>query len=74
MRTTIELPDELLKRAKARAALDGRSLKQLFIEAVEERLSERKAGGRRPPPVFGSPDAKPIDVLTPEQMDEAMFG
>ena len=74
MRTTIELPDELLKRAKSRAALDGTSLKQFFIQALEDTLSARKSKVRRPPPVFGSHDAKPLDVLTPEQMDEAMFG
>ena len=38
MKTTIELPDELLRRAKATAATRGISLKRLFTEALEERV------------------------------------
>jgi hypothetical protein len=74
MRTTIELPDELLRRAKSRAALAGVSLKEFFIEAVEQKLGAQAAKTRRPPPVIGSAKARRIRVLTPEQIDEAMFG
>ena len=45
MKTTIELPDELFRRAKATAASRGMSLKELFTQAVEERLHH---GGSRP--------------------------
>ena len=38
MKTTIELPDELLRRAKATAATRGISLKRLFSEALEQGL------------------------------------
>ena len=74
MRTTIELPDELLAQAKVRAALGGISLKQFFIQAIEQRLAPEKTKVRRPPPAIGSPGARPIGVLTREQVDEAMFG
>jgi len=74
MRTTIELPDELLTRAKSRAALNGISLKEFFIQAIKHKLLPEKRKARRPPPAIGSPDAPRIGVLTPEQMDEAMFG
>jgi len=70
----IELPGELLERARARAKAEGTSLNQLFILALEENLSSSKPSVRRAPPAFDSPDAQPIKVLTPEQMDEAMFG
>jgi hypothetical protein len=70
MRTTIELPDELLARAKSNAALSGISLKEFFIEAVEQRLAKT----RRPPPVVGSEKARRIGVLKPEQIDAAFFG
>jgi predicted transcriptional regulator len=43
MKTTIELPDQLLRRAKALAASEGRSLKQLLSEALEERLRASEA-------------------------------
>jgi len=34
MRTTIELPDELYRRAKATAAMQGISLKDLFVQGL----------------------------------------
>ena len=74
MRTTIELPDELLAQAKSRAALQGVSLKEYFIHAIEQSLAPAKAKVRRPPPAIGSARAHRIGVLTSEQIDEAMFG
>ena len=71
MRTTIELPDELLRQAKARAAIAGISLREFFIAAVEQRLSAAQGKVRRPPPTIDGPQ---LDVLSPDQMDEAMFG
>jgi hypothetical protein len=40
MRTTIDLPDELLRQAKARAALDGMKLKELITRFVEQGLGQ----------------------------------
>ena len=74
MRTTIELPDELLTQAKSRAALRGISLKDFFIQAIEQTLAPEKHKVRRPPPVVGSANGRRIGILTPEQTDEAMFG
>ena len=74
MRTTIELPDELLARAKSRAALAGISLKEFFIESLERRLAGENQKTRRPPPAIGKAKSRRIGVLTPEQIDEAMFG
>ena len=73
MRTTIELPDELLRRAKSRAAASGISMREFFIDAIERRLAPAKKI-RRAPPAIGSASAPRIRVLTPEQIDEAMFG
>jgi len=39
MKTTVELPDSLFRRAKARAAEEGRSLKALLSEALQEKLA-----------------------------------
>jgi hypothetical protein len=74
MRTTIELPDELLAKAKIHAASRGVSLKQFFIHAIEQTLAPEKAKVRRPPPAIGNPRSRRIGVLTAEQIDEAMFG
>lgn len=41
MKTTIEIPDALFRRAKSRAAERGQSLKQLVSEALQEKLAAR---------------------------------
>jgi hypothetical protein len=74
MRTTIELPDELLALAKSSAALNGISLRQFFIEAVQSRLAPEKRKLRKAPPAIGDAHAPPMTKLTREQIDEAMFG
>jgi len=38
MKTTLEIPDPIFRRAKARAAEQGIPLRQFVTEAVEERL------------------------------------
>jgi hypothetical protein len=50
-KTTVELPEPLLRQAKAMSAQDGISLKQFFTEAVSERLRRRK----------GAHATKPVD-------------
>lgn len=45
MRTTIELPDELFRQAKARAALSGVSLKMLITRWIERGMQ----AGDEPP-------------------------
>ena len=39
-----EFPDELHRKAKAEAALEGISLKALIIKAIEEYLERKKRG------------------------------
>lgn len=39
MKTTIELPDQLFWKAKAKAAEHGKTLKDFFTEALVEKLS-----------------------------------
>ena len=43
MRTTLDLPDPLFRTLKARAALQGRSLKDLVVSYVERGLREPPA-------------------------------
>jgi hypothetical protein len=45
MRTTIDLPDDLFRQAKAKAALSGMKLKDLITRFVEQGLSQ---GGPSP--------------------------
>jgi hypothetical protein len=70
MRTTVELPDELFRQVKARAALQGRSLKDLIADGLKLLLqtpedAQSPASGRRARfPLIRPKD--PAHKLTPE--------
>jgi hypothetical protein len=75
MKTTIEIPDELFKRAKATAALQGESLRELICDAIETHLASvssprtDRSGWRS---VFGLADPKTlarVDELIDEDLE-----
>lgn len=43
MKTTLELPDDLFRIAKSRAAAQGRSLKDFFTEALQDKIAQEDA-------------------------------
>ncbi len=47
MKTTLEIPDLLFRKAKSKAAERGQTLKQLVTEALQEKLATR-ADNTRP--------------------------
>lgn len=51
MKTTLEIPDQVFRRAKAKAAERGQALRTFVTEALQEKLSGRRgeAPGYRPP-------------------------
>ena len=50
MKTTLEIPDAVFRRAKATAAERGQALREFVTEALQEKLS-----GRRRPSVLQQP-------------------
>lgn len=46
MKTTLELPDTLFRRAKSKASKDGITLKQFVTEAIREKVDAKKAEPR----------------------------
>lgn len=42
MKTTIEIPDPVFRRAKAKAAERGQALREYVTEALQEKLSGRR--------------------------------
>jgi hypothetical protein len=60
MRTTVESPDELLRRAKVQAALQGRPLKDLVADGLK--LLLRTSGARSP----GTPHRTPFPIIKPK--------
>lgn len=76
MRTTLDLPDSLLREVKARAAMEGIKLKEYFARLVEAALqrpslatSEPK---RSPAPVFRRKGAKSMPALSNAQLNALM--
>jgi hypothetical protein len=66
MRTTVELPEDLLRRAKSYAAARGESLKQLFARAIAAEIGRNHRDAMTKPnlrlPLFGDPNKPPVDI------------
>jgi hypothetical protein len=50
MKTTIEIPDPVFRKAKSTAAERGQTLKEFVTEALQERLAANKSDARRGEP------------------------
>jgi hypothetical protein len=55
MRTTIEIPDDLFRRAKATAALRGSTLKELVVRALEREFARQLPEPKKGPPTTKLP-------------------
>jgi len=76
VKTTLEIPDPLFRRAKSLAARDGKSLKQFVNEALEEKLRGGKSPSEKPAwlSLFGSMKAhgaalRRIDAAVAEEFE-----
>jgi hypothetical protein len=49
MKTTVDLPEQLLRRAKAAAAMRGKKLRELVQDGLERVLAEPDRGGEKGP-------------------------
>jgi len=82
VKTTLDLPDEIFRQSKARAALRGQSLKSFVADALTAHLAQRSAGDREPPwrSLFGAATKRQISevdsVIAAEfgQIDLAQWG
>ena len=79
MKTTLEIPDSVFRRAKAGAAERGITLREFVTEAVKEKLSaEAKAGEKPWVKHMGKLNRRPSASMrglkkTPEKIDAAMW-
>jgi hypothetical protein len=48
MKTTLEIPDAVFRRAKSKAAQEGIPLREFVTQAVEEKLKTPIAQGKKP--------------------------
>lgn len=75
MRTTVRLPDELMRAAKRRAQQTGRSLTQLLEDCVRKELSQPATPGRvcEPLPTYGGRGVRPgVDLTDSSALDDVM--
>ena len=76
MKTTIELPDELMREIKIRAAREDRKLKDLIPELLARALAvSAQPTGRRVklPLIKGTRTPPPGEELTPEKVHEILL-
>lgn len=75
VRTTVDLPSDLVRRAKARAATRGESLKALFTRALSAELGRdpdsRTRGRVRLPLIAADAKAKPV-AFTNEDLERVL--
>lgn len=73
MRTTLDIPDPLMREVKARAALEGLKLKEYFANVVQAALKSPVgvpgAVQRSPAPVFQRVRAKPMPAMGSAQLN-----
>lgn len=78
MRTTLDLPDPLMRELKARAALEGVKLKDFLARTVQAALQKplptQSLPERSPVPVFVRAAAKPMPVMSNAELNALMDG
>jgi hypothetical protein len=74
MRTTIDIPDELFRAVKAKAALEGRTLKAIMLEGLQQAVQKppvrkRKLRKVKFPIIEGNEDGR---VVTNDMVQKAI--
>lgn len=77
MRTTIDVPDVLFRRVKAKAAFEGVTIKEIVERALTRELNPsaaHKKGHRVKLPLIKGAPGHAIRPLSRGELDELMFG
>ncbi|MGH2607679.1 MAG: antitoxin [Tepidiformaceae bacterium] len=78
MKTTLDLPDDLMRSIKVRAAREDRRLKDLVAELLRRGLEREEPRSRVPhrvqlPLIRGGHPAAPGEEMTPERVAEILL-
>jgi plasmid stability protein len=79
MKTTLDLPDELMRAVKIRAAEDNRKLKDTIADLLRQGLDQPRSetpqirNRVKLPLISGGHPAKPGEELTPELIHEILL-
>jgi hypothetical protein len=73
MRTTLDLPDNLMRELKARSAMEGVKLKDYFAQiaqaALRKPVAAAQASVRSPVPVFKRSGAKAMPAMSNAELN-----
>ena len=79
MKTTLDLPDDLVRAVKIRAAEENRKLKDIIADLLRRGLAQRRGeptavGSRlRLPLIECAHEARPGEEMTPERVAEVLL-
>jgi len=73
VRTTVEIPDPAYRRLKAKAALEGCTVKEIIVRLVNRELQENSSRRRTQFPLIRGKESRRLD-LTNEEINEILFG
>jgi plasmid stability protein len=79
MKTTVDLPDDLMREVKIRAVRENRKLKEAMADLLRRGLSQRKPGRTavrdrvRLPIIECSHEARPGKEMTPERVASVLL-
>lgn len=79
VKTTLDLPDELMRTVKIRAARENRKLKDVIADLLRRGLAEQPSGVRSAPSRVSLPlvqtahEARPDEEMTPDRVADALL-
>jgi len=73
VRTTVDIPDEVYRRLKAKAALEGSTVKETLLSMLAREIGSPPARGRCRFPLIKGKESRRLS-LTNRQIDEILFG
>jgi len=77
MRTTVDIPNELYRKLKAKAALEGSTVRDVIVRLVKSEVQPEQQGHREEEtrsvfPVIRGKEKRTLN-LTNEEIDEILF-
>jgi predicted CopG family antitoxin len=73
MRTTVDIPDEVYRKLKAKAAMEGSSVKELVLRMVNRELTQPDRTETDELPIIRGTQGRKISISR-EDINEALFG
>ena len=73
MRTTVDIPDPVYRRLKAKAALDGCTVKEIILRVVNQELEGPTRRNRTRFPLIRGKESRRLNITNGE-IDEILLG